>query len=180
MLALLPSARVFKQICPKLFWGLHPWKHLRNDWTHGIWCYGLADMGKAVQSKNSLIFKAFFNLTDSLIFFLPVLTWSVVAVSHGVNLPKTNPVNQPQQMFVQITSLLVWLFYSDQLPKDCSFSLEALCTSFAWSLWVVEGVWGLPRVHLQLPCKTTPATIKDSGCSLAPAVQHRHTLGLWK
>lgn len=61
-------------------------------------------MGKAVQSKNSLILKVSFSLTDSIIFFLPVLTWSVVAVSHGFSLPKTNPVNQPQQMCVQKTS----------------------------------------------------------------------------
>lgn len=61
-------------------------------------------------------------------------------------------------MPVKITSGLVWLCLSNQLPKECSLSLEALCTSFAWSLWVVEGVLGLPRVHLHLPCETTPAT----------------------
>lgn len=139
-----------------------------------IWYYGLADMGKAVQLKNSVIFEVFFSLADSIICFLPMLPWSVLAVSHGVNLPKTNPVNQPQQMSVQITSLLVWLCHSNQLPKACSLSLEAFCTS----LWVVEGVWGLPRVLLHLPCKTTPATIRDCGCCLASDVQH--TLGLQK
>lgn len=121
-----------------------------------------------------MILKVFFNLTDSMICFLLMLTWSVLAFSHGVNPTKTNPFNQLQQIFVQ-TTFLVWLCHSDQLPKDCSLSPEALCTSFACSLWVDEGVWGLPGVHQHLPWKTTPATIRDCGCCLASAVQHRHS-----